>query len=128
MLLALTSQIMAAAAMTCEPGKTFKPSKHSALESHLDHSMHEMNPLHGASEHEAIKHGGMEKADQSHSSHHQSFCCKTMAHCLLACALIANSNNFLFHLELVSLGVDDFYSNTATNPFIPSLYRPPILS
>ena len=137
MLLAFTSQIMAAAAMTCELEKVFIPvsniTHQNHTKNHMDHSAHEMHKVHDALDHGLIEHGAVDDSindsgDQHPTTHHQSFCCTTMAHCLLGCTLIAVSNSFLLHLEVTNSGVEDFYSSTASNPFIPSLYRPPILS
>ena len=137
MLLAFISQIMASAAMTCDLQKAFASGPNSIYESQIDHSTHDMSHVHESSKHESMQHEFAQQnslhdktnqsADLSYPTHHQSFCCKTMAHCLLGCALITLNSNFLFQLVAINSGVEDFYSSTASNPFIPSLYRPPIL-
>ena len=123
--------------MTCDLQKAFASGPNSIYESEIDHSTHDMSHMHESSKHESMQHEFAQQnspynktteiADHSHPTHHQSFCCKTMAHCLLGCALITLNSNFLFQLVAINSGVGDFYSSTASNPFIPSLYRPPIL-
>jgi hypothetical protein len=126
MLLAFISQIMVAATITCELEKAFTPGLNIVHEGHMDHSAHELNSMQETRGHEAMEHRIVDNADQPSIPEHQSFCCKSMADCLLGCALITINNNFLFHLKAISSGVEDFYSSTTSNPFIPSLYRPPI--
>jgi len=130
MLLAFTSQIMAATAMTCDLEKVFEPAAHTVHmnprdhssnmghTNHLDHSKHSMTHMQN----------DMDETNHSQTAQHNSFCCKTMVHCLLGCALIGINNSFIFQLEKISLGIEDFYSGATSNPFIPSLYRPPILA
>ncbi|RYY73409.1 MAG: hypothetical protein EOO52_18595 [Gammaproteobacteria bacterium] len=120
MILAFASQLMAAAVMTCKLEGVSNQVSVSAHANHMDHAGHNMS--HAMESRDNTK----SNVDNSPNFQHQSFCCKTMDHCLLGCALIAIHNHFFFQLDIVNNGIEDLYSSRSSSPFIPSLYRPPI--
>ena len=130
MLLAFTSQIMAVAAMTCDLEKAFEPAAHTMHMNHMNPQDHSSNMDHTHHFDHPMTHmqSDTNGTDHSQTAQHKSFCCKTMVHCLLGCALMGINSSFTFQLEKISLGIEDLYSSAASNPFIPSLYRPPILA
>ncbi len=126
LILVFSSQLMAASLMTCELENIFKMVPDHVHGNHMDHSEH---MSHGMESPDLTKVPDTTKRDADHSTsaQHKSFCCKTIDHCLLGCALIAINNHFSFQLEIASSGIEDFYSGRSSSPFIASLYRPPIL-
>ena len=119
LLLAFTSQTLAAAAMTCELEKAVKiPAVDRLMEpiAHhdMDHMQHDMSAMPVA-------------PDNSEHNHSASDCCKTMGHCLLGgCSLAAASTSIVFLLTKLHSTTEDFYSDVAPTPLASSLYRPPI--
>jgi len=126
LLLAFTSQLMAAAAMTCELEKNSRESITATVTNTtpIEHSHH-----HHMDEMPTQDMGAMNHMNQTSQTHnHQQFdCCKTMGHCLLgACSFIATHNidSFIVIKSRSILAV--FYSSTTPSPIISSRYRPPI--
>jgi hypothetical protein len=113
-LLAFTSQMMAASAMTCELDKAAEPDAFARDMMHMDHSNADMAHMHH------------HDADQPPAPQHNADCCKIMGHCLSGCTLVVISSSIIFAIEKFSSGVSDFYSSNISNPVISSLYRPPI--
>jgi hypothetical protein len=122
LLLAFTSQTLAAAAMTCALDKAVKaPSVDAVMVSlthhDMDHTQHDMSEMPATSD----------DSEYSHSPS-DSDCCKTMGHCLFGgCSLAAASNAIDFLLIKFHSTTEDFYSSVAPTPLASSLYRPPIL-
>lgn len=122
LLLAFTSQTLAAATMTCELDKAVKaPSVDAVMVSlthhDMDHTHHDMSAMPATSD------------NSEHSnSPSDSDCCKTMGHCLFGgCSLAAASNAIDFLLIEFYSTTEDFYSGVTPTPLVSSLYRPPII-
>ena len=126
LLLAFTSQTMAAATMNCERSTTGSKSENPAAAnlslddmdmSSMDHSDPAMMHMHHQ----------LAKKNSSQNTHQQFDCCKTMGHCLLGgCALAAASNAITFLFNTIGSGVDILYLEIAPNSLASTLYRPPI--
>lgn len=119
LLLAFTSQTLAAAAMTCElenaaPTPAIEKLTDSVVHHDMDHMQHDMSTMPVA-------------PDNSEHNHPTSDCCKTMGHCLLGgCSLAAASTSIDFLFTQLDSATEDFYSDVAPTPLASSLYRPPI--
>ena len=126
MLLAFNSQLLAAAAMTCELEKALQPAALTPHMSNMDHSDSEMHMHHDMSH---MDNDVDSTADHSKQidNHHTSSCCKTMGHCLAGgCTLAMVSNDIVFALNKIEASIEDFYSGVTPQPLVSSPYRPPI--
>lgn len=114
LLLAFTSQSMAAVVMSCQLA-----AQHSVSPSSMDEDMSMMDM------------SDADMADMNHAMSMQSDkkadCCKTMGHCLSgSCTLTGLSNSITISFAAVGSHAFDSYTSAQPLPLISSLYRPPI--
>ncbi|MET0355789.1 MAG: hypothetical protein ABW044_03370 [Cellvibrio sp.] len=122
LLLAFTSQTMASAAMKCQLEQAFHSKSAITDMGTMNHNGPDMEHMH----HHMSEIDVIDSVEDVSHAHQTSDCCKTMGQCLLGCSVIVVSTSFIFLLEKINVGIEDFYSNTASSLFISSLYRPPI--
>jgi len=117
LLMAFTSQSIAALAMSCQLNSQAKPSSEQAMMAGMDHSMMDMDGSMDRMNDHSMPSSGDQKAD----------CCKAMGHCSLSnCSLISMTNAFAVSLAALSSTAIDSYTSVQPLPLVSSLYRPPI--
>lgn len=117
LLLAFTSQSIAALAMSCQLNGQVQPSAEQTMMGDMDHSMMGMDDSMNMMGEHSMPPKGNQMSD----------CCKAMGHCSLGnCSLISVTNSFAISLAAFSSAAIDSYISVQPSPLISSLYRPPI--